>query len=164
MPSALELPDLDAVLAASPHMRFHGRYDRSRDLADIYAGVHFAWSIDHFERGGNGDWALSNRLYEGGVLGAVLIAERDVAMGRWLAARGTGVLVGAAIEDELAAFFEALDGPAFEVLSAAARAVPASNHVADQAECSAVVEALASGRRSQPARGGVPSLNDSLLF
>jgi hypothetical protein len=147
MPSALELPDFDEVVEASAHMRFGGPYDRSRDLPDLYGDVHFAWSIDRFEQGGNGEWALANRLYEGGVFGAVMIAERDVAMGRWLAARGTGVLCEEPVEDWLADFFTTLDAPAYERLAASSRSVPPTNHVADAAECRAVVEALAGGAR-----------------
>jgi succinoglycan biosynthesis protein ExoL len=169
-PSALELPDFDAVVAASPHMRFLGRYDRARDLADIYGDVHFAWTIDRFEKGGNGEWALSNRLYEGGLFGAVMIAERDVAMGRWLAARGTGVLAVEPVEDWLATFFDAIDAAGYEALAAAALDVPTSNHIADAAECRAVVAALAGERRvtSFVATGSSAesrnSVLDALLF
>lgn len=141
-PSDREMPDFGDVVNASPYLTFLGRYDRTRDLSTIYSDVHFAWSIDRFEKGGNGDWALSNRLYEGGVNGAVLIAERQVAMGEWLDQHGTGLLVGSSIEDELAGFFRSLDFTTYTELAALAGVVPRCSHVAMTDECQSVVSRL----------------------
>jgi succinoglycan biosynthesis protein ExoL len=157
-PSEREMPDFHAVVNRTPHMVFHGAYDRARDLPRLYGDAHFTWAIERFEKGGNGAWQLVNRLYEGGLFGSVMIAEAGVEMGRWLAARGTGVLVGASIEDDVARFFRSLGGDAYARLEAEARAVPRTDLVATRAECEDVVAALAGRPRlADPARlTGVP--------
>jgi succinoglycan biosynthesis protein ExoL len=146
-PSRQVMPEFDDVMAGASHMRFHGRYDRSRDLEEIYSQVHFAWSIDRFEQGMNSDLALSNRLYEAVACGAVVIAEAKVAMGRWLAARGTGVLTEDPVLPHLMAFFRELDAATYKALADAAASVSASAFIATEAECRAVVEALAATRK-----------------
>jgi hypothetical protein len=79
-------------------------------------------------------------------------------MGRWLAARGTGVLVGTSIEDDVAGFFRTLGGDAYIRLEVEARAVPRTDLVATRVECEDVVAALAGRPRlADPARiTGVP--------
>ena len=89
-PSLNVIPDFDALVAATPGLRFLGPYDRRRDLAPMYRGVHFAWAIDYYEAGANPDWLLPNRLYEGSLRGAVPIALARTETGRWLAGRQAG--------------------------------------------------------------------------
>jgi hypothetical protein len=147
-PSTVSIPDFHDIIASTPHMTFYGPYDRSRDLQSIYSQVHFAWSIDRFEKGMNSDMALSNRLYEGSACGAIIIAEASVAMGRWLRARGTGVLVQDPILPQLTQFFEDLDTSRYRDLADAAASLPASSYLASQAECRAIVDALMSPRET----------------
>ena len=90
-PSLNVIPDFDALVAATPGLRFLGPYDRRRDLAPMYRGVHFAWAIDYYEAGANSDWLLPNRLYEGSLHGAVPIALARTETGRWLAGRQAGL-------------------------------------------------------------------------
>lgn len=157
-PSRQVMPEFDDVIAGASHMRFHGRYDRSRDLEDIYSKVHFAWSIDRFEKGMNSDFALSNRLYEAVACGSVVIAEAEVAMGRWLAARGTGVLTEDPVLPQLMAFFRELDAATYKALADAAALVSVSHHIASEVECRTVVKALAATRKdaAETAPRGVP--------
>lgn len=143
IPSPLELPDFDEVIAGTPHMSFHGRYDRSRDLPELYGDVHFAWAIERFEKGGNGRWQLVNRLYEAGVFGAVLIAERSVGVGRWLSRRHAGLLVGDDVLSDLVGTLEKLDEPRYLSLESAARDIPKADLIADTGECRRIAEALA---------------------
>jgi succinoglycan biosynthesis protein ExoL len=75
----------------------------------MYGGVHFVWTIDYYEAGGNSDWLLPNRLYEGPLHGAVPLTLRNVEAGRWLHRRGCGVLLGEPVEENLAAFLANLD-------------------------------------------------------
>jgi hypothetical protein len=142
VPSRRELPDFDAVVASTPNLAFHGAYDRARDLPRLYGDAHFTWAIERYEKGGNGEWQLVNRLYEGGLFASVMIAEANVEMGRWLTKRGSGVPLDEPVEDRIVAFFESLDAATYEKLEAAARAVPRSTFVADLAECCAVVATL----------------------
>ncbi len=113
------IPDFDALVAAAPGLTFHGRYDRRRDLARIYGGVHFSWAIDYYEDGANSAWLLPNRIYEGGQHGAVPIALAAVETGRFLAALGVGVLLGPEAGDDLRRYFTMLT--AGDAAAAAAR-------------------------------------------
>ncbi len=107
-PSAREMPDFDDIIARHPNMTFLGPYDRHRDLPRLYASVHFAWCINYYEAGGNGDWLLANRLYEGGAQGAVCIADASTQMGRWLNEHGIGLCLTEPVHKPLTAFFEGL--------------------------------------------------------
>jgi succinoglycan biosynthesis protein ExoL len=112
-PSRAAIPDFDALVAATPGMHFLGPYDRQRDLAEIYHDVHFAWAIDFYEAGANSQWLLPNRLYEGGLHGAVPIALASVETGRWLARRNAGVLLREPLAQELLRYFSALQIAAY---------------------------------------------------
>jgi hypothetical protein len=92
-PALSAIPDFHARVAAEPGLRFLGPYDRRHDLPAIYRDAHFTWAIDFFEADANSRWLLPNRLYEGGLHGAVPIALASVETGRWLAARHAGVLL-----------------------------------------------------------------------
>ncbi|GGB75666.1 hypothetical protein GCM10010833_33650 [Blastomonas aquatica] len=91
-PSPAELPDLATQVETVAGMRFTGPY-RYDELPDLYGQCHFAWTIDWFEEGLNSSWLLPNRLYEALAHGAIPIALADVEVGRWLEARGAGLLV-----------------------------------------------------------------------
>ena len=138
------MPDFDAVVAATPGMTFHGAYDRPADLAAIYGDVHLVWAIDFYDAGGNSDWLLMNRLYEGGLYGVVPIALASVATGRWLRRRGTGLLLeaGQPIEAALDAAMARLDAPSYLAARAAVVARPLSDFVHDARDSAALVAAL----------------------
>ena len=102
------IADFDSVVAQTPGLHFGGPYDRATELAGLYGGVHFNWTIDFYEEGQNSDWLLPNRLYEGSAFGAVPLALADVETGRWLERRGCGVLLTAPVADALGSFFESL--------------------------------------------------------
>ncbi|RFB75507.1 glycosyl transferase family 1 [Methylovirgula sp. 4M-Z18] len=140
------IPDFDAIVAATPGLSFHGRYDRATMLGRIYGEVHFNWAMDFFEAGGNSEWLLPNRLYEGGAFGVVPIAFGRVETGRWLARHNAGVLLDEPIERSLLDFFRALTPDAYSTLRAAAARIDASNFVDDSAACAQFVHKLASLR------------------
>ena len=137
------VPDFDEVVAATPGMNFLGAYDRRRDLAAMYGGVHFVWSIDYFEAGTNSDWLLPNRIYEGGLFGAVPLALGSVATGAWLHRRGAGIVLPddplPALQARLAAMTAAEAGG----LAAQLAAIPDTDFVAETPECEALVARLA---------------------
>ena len=128
-PALDALGDLDAVLAATPGMRFEGPYDRKRDLAAMYGAVHFTWAIDFYEAGANSDWLLPNRLYEGGAHGAVPLAMRGVETGRWLQRHGCGVMLDEPLPEALDALFSGMTAERWESERRAAAAVPRSAYV-----------------------------------
>lgn len=141
-PALTAIPDFDAVVRSTPGLIFAGSYDRRRDLAAMYRGVHFTWAIDYFEAGANSDWLLPNRLYEGSLHGAIPIALDRVETGRWLAARNAGVLLEEPLEASLAAFFQGLT-PATHAAAAARMAkLPRADLVDDGADGARLMAAL----------------------
>jgi hypothetical protein len=137
-PSERELPDLAAEAARAPGIVFTGAYGPG-DLERMYRQVHFAWAIDHFEEGANSDWLLPNRIYESGRYGAVPIALRTVETGRWLEARGLGLLTD---ETQLGAILSAMDGTAYRALEERSLGAPLSWFTAGDQECHELVQAL----------------------
>jgi succinoglycan biosynthesis protein ExoL len=73
-----------AVLQSRPNMSFEGPYRSPSDLAAMYGGVHFNWSIDYTDAGSNSDWLLPNRVYEGGFFGVPAFARAETATGRFV--------------------------------------------------------------------------------
>jgi succinoglycan biosynthesis protein ExoL len=129
------VPDFLEVVQSTPGMEYHGLYDRRTDLADMYSDVHFTWAIDFFGNHGNSEMLLPNRLYEGSLYGAVPIAEKSVATGRWLARHGAGILLDDPIEESAADFFDTLDARTFAQAKDALALVPRSAFVCSDEEC-----------------------------
>ena len=146
-PSAHTLPDLEALIADTPQIRFVGPYAQS-DLERIYGEVHFAWSLDFTDEGLNSDWLLPNRIYEGSFFNTPSIAERRTAIGGWLADKGAGLLVDdpAAIADALGA----LTVEQYRVLEERTAAIDTRALAFDAEACKNLVIALASA--PDPAR------------
>ncbi|WP_419730620.1 glycosyl transferase family 1 [Lichenicola sp.] len=113
------IPEFDAVVAATPGMRFGGGYDRAIDLPGLYMDVHFNWTLDFYEAGLNSEWLLPNRLYEGSMFGAVPLALASVETGRWFARQGCGVLLEEPLQPVLDRFFAGLDAGSYQSLQAA---------------------------------------------
>jgi succinoglycan biosynthesis protein ExoL len=142
-PSPSEFDDFEGQVAAAPGVTFGGPY-RPEALTTLYGAVHLNWAIDWFQDEGNSRWLLPNRLYEGGRQGVPVIARRDSETGRWLAARGLGVLLDRP-EDELEAFLDALTPEAWAALRARHGAAPANLFVLDLDDCRRLAAALAGG-------------------
>ncbi len=96
-----EMRDALDVIGNTPGIYYHGPYKYPDDLATIYGEVHFAWAIDFFQEGANSEWLLPNRLYEGGLHGAIPIALRSVETGRWLEGRGVGLLIDPPLDESV---------------------------------------------------------------
>ncbi len=153
------LPDFHAVVAANPDLRFHGPYAWPGDLGAIYGQVDLAWLIDRYEAGGNSDWLLPNRLYEGGLYGAVPVAASATEVAARLAALGIGLTAAPeAVGDVLGT----LDRAALHRLHGAVAALPRQTWVTTPAACRALVARLA-GRAEAPdlVLIVVPTLNEA---
>ena len=150
------LDDLPERAAAAPHVRFGGAYRYPDDLAALYAGVDLVWAIDHYEAGGNSDWLLPNRLYEGGRHGAVQIALEGTETGRWLARHGLGLRLPDIGASTLDASLGGLDAARADAMSSAVRAADPSLWTASPGDCTALVDRLAAAaaprRTSRSAR------------
>jgi hypothetical protein len=136
------LPGFDAVVAATPGLSFHGAYDRKLDLPHIYGCVHFTWAADFYEAGGNSDWLLPNRLYEGGVHGPVALAVSGSQTARWLEAHAAGVVLKEPMAESLYGWFAALSGKAYADYFAAMRKIPLNSLVYDDEACNRKVREL----------------------
>ncbi len=149
------LPEFHATVAANPDLSYLGPYRWPDDLAAIYAGVDLAWLIDRYEAGGNSDWLLPNRLYEGSVHGAVPLALAGTEVADRLRALGIGVIVGAPQEEAVGAALAALDHAALTALRTALRALPRATWEAGPADCRALVQRLAAAGETFSAKAEV---------
>ncbi len=159
-PALDAIPDFHDIVAATPGMTFHGGYDRATDLGRLYGGVHFNWTLDFYEAGFNSEWLLPNRLYEGGMFGAVPLALGTVQTGRWVADHDCGVLLTEPLPQALQRFFAGLDATAYAALQArVARLDPmALTETADTA--ARFVESLRALRAGEHRRGPAPSASE----
>ena len=114
-PALDQIPDFNEAAATTPNMRFHGAYQRE-DLSRIYREAHFVWTGDYFEQGGNSDWLLPNRLYEGLAHGAVPLATDGVEAARWLKDHDVGVVLDEPVETSLPGFMNALNDETYTSL------------------------------------------------
>jgi succinoglycan biosynthesis protein ExoL len=104
---------LDAICRRLPNVVFDGPYVNPRDLPEIYGKIHFIWAADFLDPGGNSDWLLTNRLYEGGLMRAVLLAARGNATGRMVERENLGFTLDAPLKDAAVVFLKNLDSKAF---------------------------------------------------
>jgi hypothetical protein len=116
-PALDQIPDFAEAVAATPHLTFHGAYQRE-DLPRIYGAAHFVWTGDYFEQGGNSDWLLPNRLYEGLAHSAVPIAIDGVETAHWLKQHDVGIVLEEPVETSLPAFIKTLNEDAYAALRA----------------------------------------------
>ena len=154
-PSAHTLPDLPALIANTPHVRFEGPYTQA-DLAQIYRDVHFAWSLDFTDEGLNSDWLLPNRIYEGSFFNTPSIAERRTAIGGWLADKSAGVLVDDPV-DGIVRALTTLTAEEYRVLEARTAAIDSRVVAFDADACRNLVVALANSSRAGARAGAARS-------
>lgn len=132
-PSYSEFEDFDGQVSALPNVVFGGPYQPD-ELAGLYGGVHLNWTIDSFQAEGNSHWLLPNRLYEGGYFGIPPIAARNTETGRWLSARGLGLLVDNP-ERDLERLLETLTPERYRALAQLHRSTPLRHFVFDRKDC-----------------------------
>ncbi len=104
---------MKAICARLPNVIFDGAYVNPRDLPEIYGKIHLIWAADFLDPGGNSEWLLTNRIYEGGLMGAVLLAARGNATGRMVEREGLGFTLDGPLEAAASAFIKNLDGDTF---------------------------------------------------
>ncbi len=104
---------MKAICARLPNVIFDGAYVNPRDLPEIYGKIHLIWAADFLDPGGNSEWLLTNRIYEGGLMGAVLLAAHGNATGRMVERERLGFTLDAPLETAASAFIRNLDSGAF---------------------------------------------------
>jgi succinoglycan biosynthesis protein ExoL len=136
--------DFEKAIGNVPGVQFLGPYRNPQDLQNIYRQVHFNWTIDMFEQGLNSSWLLPNRLYEGGLYGAVPIALLSVETGRLLKKLGLGVLLTDPLARSLRDFFATLTPQKYHDLETAILSLPRATWLCSRSESAALVKWLGS--------------------
>ncbi|WP_317850394.1 glycosyltransferase [Roseovarius aestuarii] len=103
------LPGFDAEVAVRDNVSYHGAYQYPNDLASIYGESDLVWAQDLWQRGGNSDWLLPNRIYEASWFGCPQIAVADTETGRRIASDGLGLTIDAPTPAALVAALEKLE-------------------------------------------------------
>jgi succinoglycan biosynthesis protein ExoL len=135
--------DLARELPEGCGVRFVGPFADEAALAALNRSVHFAWLVDFYEAGANSDWLLPNRLYRSVYYGAVPIALKRVETGRWLEARGAGLLLDEASANSVAGLLAGLTPADYLATKASLERIPSSALVSRRQDCTALVEQLA---------------------
>jgi succinoglycan biosynthesis protein ExoL len=110
----LTVQAIEAACGQRANMLYGGPYASPRDLPAIYAKVHFAWCVDYLDAGLNSDWLLPNRLYEGGLMGALAIARNGTATAHMVERRDLGWSFAEPLESTVADFVAHLDAAEYE--------------------------------------------------
>lgn len=103
------VPDFDAEIARRDNVVYSGPYRYPDDLAEVYAGCDLVWAQDLWQRGGNSDWLLPNRIYEASYFGCPSIAVADTETGRRVADGGLGFTIPRPEAGDLIALLASLD-------------------------------------------------------
>jgi succinoglycan biosynthesis protein ExoL len=152
-PSEEDIPlsALEELAARHTNIRYLGPYRSPQDLADIYGELHFIWAADFQDAGINSDWCLTNRLYEGGLHGAVALAGRGTATGRMIEREGLGFTLAEPLETTLPAFLADLDPAAYTAARTRVTAAPRALFVdeTDTRDLVQSLEALAAARKKR---------------
>lgn len=103
------LTDFDRVVAGLGNVSYLGPYSYPDGLAGIYARCDVVWAQDLWQRGGNSDWLLPNRIYEASWFGCPSIAVADTETGRKIASSEIGFTIAAPTVQALSSCLKALD-------------------------------------------------------
>lgn len=96
------IPDFDTAISAFDTITYYGPYQYPDDLERVYGDCDLVWSQDLWQRGGNSDWLLPNRIYEASWFGCPSVAVADTETGRRVATSGLGFTIECATADALA--------------------------------------------------------------
>lgn len=151
-PAYDQFEDFDAQVAHAPGVTFLGSYRNPEDLGSIYGDVHFSWTIDMFEEGLNSTWLLPNRLYEGGLFGAVPIAADGVETSRFIRSFAIGHSLVEPKLEALTHFLHGLTPSRYEAMQSAVTAVATDAWECRREDCSALVRRLDAVRTEAASR------------
>lgn len=136
------MPDFHAIHQSNPDLHYLGPYRSPEDLAAIYAEIDISWLIDRYEAGGNSDWLLPNRLYEGSAHGAVPLTIDGTEVAARLRTLGVGMIAQHPSEQGLGAALSGVDRACIATLRAALTAMPRATWEAGLDDCRALVALL----------------------
>jgi len=125
----LTVDQIEAACAGRSNMLYGGPYRSAQDLAAIYGPVHVAWCIDYLDAGGNSDWLLPNRVYEGGLMGCLALARRGTATADMVDRLGLGWSFEEPLEASVSRFLTYLTSDTFQDAQRRLEAMPRSTFV-----------------------------------
>ncbi|MCX7888422.1 MAG: glycosyl transferase [Rhodobacteraceae bacterium] len=141
------LPGFHETLARCPDLAFNGPYRSPEDLPRLYGGCDLAWLVDRYEAGGNSEWLLPNRLYEGCLHGAVPVALAGTECARRLDALGIGLRLAELAPAEMDRALAGLDRAAIDRLAGDVAAVDRRQWHCDGGDAAAFLRAIMAPRR-----------------
>ena len=141
-PSYSEFNDFDTLVNNEPYIHFKGGYQYPSGLTDVYRNADFNWTLDFFEEGGNSEWLLPNRIYEGGYFGIPPIYRSSTVTGDILSDVNVGVGFKQDLEQSLITYFQNLTFADYQAIKQAAIDCPSSRWVFDQDQCQNLVKLL----------------------
>jgi len=97
------------LIAGHDNIVYFGEYRSPDDLQRIYDRAHFAWAFDYLDQGGNSDWLLPNRLYEGCYFGVPALAAIGTATGERVSELGAGWTFDEPIDEDIIDFLRRLE-------------------------------------------------------
>lgn len=103
------LPDFDDEIAKRDNVEYQGPYQYPDGLAAVYADCDLVWAQDLWQRGGNSDWLLPNRIYEASWFGCPSIAVADTETGRRVTQSHLGYTIETASASDLVDCLSGLD-------------------------------------------------------
>ncbi len=136
------VPDFEGVLRRHERMTYHGPYAYPDDLASIYLGCDAVWAQYLWQRGGNSDWLLPNRIYEAGWFGCPCIAVADTETGRRIVRDGLGFVVDQATPEALVALLNKQPRSAFGEVSKRLLSMPEERFRLDVSDITAALQAI----------------------
>jgi succinoglycan biosynthesis protein ExoL len=125
----LTLEQIEAACDGRSNLVYGGPYRSPQDLPAIYGPVHLAWCIDYLDAGGNSDWLLPNRVYEGGLMGCLALARRGTATADMVDRVGLGWSFEEPLEASIGEFIAHLTAGTLEDAQHRLEAVPRSTFV-----------------------------------
>lgn len=136
------LPDFSALISESPNITYHGPYTYPKDLPSVYATCDLVWNIDLWLRGGNSDWALSNRLYEASWCGRPSIGLNGTAIGTYINEHNLGWTLDGDTPEQYELLLKSLTRSRLTEKSKSLLARAESDFVSDGTELQTVIEML----------------------
>ncbi|MGR5168500.1 hypothetical protein ACPV5L_14980 [Vibrio astriarenae] len=145
-PAYTEFDDFLSTVANELYIEFLGPYVFPDDLADIYNNAHFNWTLDFFEQGGNSEWLLPNRIYEGGLFALPPLYRA----GNYTAQVLDSLQIGYALKgntnkelaDHLVTMLRGIDEAQYQSLINASMQVPTSRWLFDSSQAEWLVSSL----------------------
>ncbi len=92
-PKRVGVENFARMVEEHDNLIYDGEYRAPDDLAEIYAKVHFCWSVDLADPSGNSHWLIPNRIYEGGFFAVPSLALSRTETGEKVTQLGMGWLL-----------------------------------------------------------------------